>query len=97
MLTTNKNQLTNDFFIHLLDMQTEWRPIDSNHTLFEGRDRLTNELKWTASRVDLIFGSHSELRAIAEVFASQDAQQKFILDFISAWTKVMELDRFDLR
>ena len=88
--------LTNDFFINLLDMGITWKETDSNEELFNGRDRKTNKVKWTASRVDLIFGSNSQLRAIAEVYACEDSKIKFISDFIAAWTKVMNLDRFDL-
>jgi catalase-peroxidase len=88
--------LTNDFFVNLLDMGTEWKPTsDAGHT-FELRSRATGELKWTGSRVDLIFGSNSELRALAEVYASDDAREKFVRDFVVAWDKVMNLDRFDL-
>jgi catalase-peroxidase len=88
--------LTNDFFVNLLDMGTTWKPTSENKDIFEGRDRVTGELKWTGTRVDLIFGSNSQLRAIAEVYACDDAQDKFINDFISAWNKVMNADRFDL-
>ena len=87
--------LSNDFFAALLDMSTEWKPT-SDANVFEGRDRTTGKLKWTGTRVDLIFGSNSQLRALAEVYASSDAQLKFIADFVAAWTKVMNLDRFDL-
>jgi catalase-peroxidase len=86
--------LTNDFFINLLDMATVWTATDSNS--FEGRDRKTNDLRWTATRVDLIFGSHAELRAFAEVYGASDAGAKFVADFVAAWTKVMNGDRFDL-
>ena len=96
VFTTRKGQLTNDFFVNLLDMGTVWKPTASE-LLFEGRDRNTGALKYTATRADLVFGSNSELRAIAEVYASNDAKQKFVSDFVSAWTKVMNLDRFDLR
>jgi catalase-peroxidase len=92
--------LSNDFFVNLLDMGTQWHPSSSSNgggELYEGRDRKTNELKWTATRVDLIFGSHSQLRALAEVYASSDAKEKFVKDFAAAWNKVMNLDRFDLR
>ncbi len=88
--------LTNDFFVNLLDMRTVWKPIDEHKEVFEGRDRATGELKWTGTRVDLIFGSNSELRALAEVYGSTDAQEKFVRDFVAAWNKVMNLDRFDL-
>lgn len=95
VFTHNQETLSNDFFIHLLDMQTVWKAVSETNDLFEGRDRKTGELRWTGTRVDLLFGSHSELRALAEVYASSDAQEKFITDFISAWNKVMNLDRFD--
>ena len=85
-----------NFFVNLLDMGTTWKEVDDNEQLFKGRDRKTNMVKWTASRVDLIFGSNSQLRAIAEVYAMEDSKSKFVNDFISAWTKVMNLDRFDL-
>ncbi|MEZ5949536.1 MAG: peroxidase family protein [Planctomycetaceae bacterium] len=88
--------LTNDFFVNLLDMNTEWRKSPVCEHFFEGRDRKTGDMKWTATRVDLVFGSNSQLRAIAEVYASDDARQKFVHDFVAAWTKVMNLDRFDL-
>ncbi len=88
--------LSNDFFINLLDLSTTWAPVSKDESLFEGRNRKTGELKWTGSRVDLIFGSNSELRAIAEVYASSDSEEKFVNDFANAWTKVMNLDRFDL-
>ena len=88
--------LTNDFFVNLLDMSTEWKKSDKGEYLFEGHDRETGKLKWTATSVDLVFGSNSQLRALAEVYASADAQQKFVEDFVAAWDKVMNLDRFDL-
>jgi catalase-peroxidase len=97
MLTDKKEQLSNAFFVSLLDMQYEWKPKDEKNELFEIKDRKTGAVKWTASRADLIFGSNSELRALAEVYASMDAKQKFVKDFVAAWTKVMNLDRFDLR
>ncbi|MDP2425598.1 MAG: peroxidase family protein, partial [bacterium] len=97
VFTKRPQVLTNDFFVHLLDMRTAWKPVSKEADIFEGRDRTTNELKWTASRVDLVFGSNSQLRAISEVYASDDAQEKFIHDFISAWTKVMNADRFDIK
>ncbi|MCY7317536.1 MAG: catalase-peroxidase, partial [Ramlibacter sp.] len=86
--------LSNDFFVNLLDMATEWKAVAGGNEQFEGRDRKSGELRWTASRVDLVFGSNAQLRAIAEVYASADAQQKFVDDFVAAWTKVMDLDRF---
>ena len=100
VLTQQKGALTNDFFVNLLDMATEWRPATrpgQGVERFEGRDRKTGEKKWTASRVDLVFGSNAQLRSIAEVYASADAGQKFAKDFVAAWTKVMELDRFDVK
>ena len=96
VLTDRAGTLTNDFFVNLLDMGTTWSPVNEDAELFEGRDRSTGATKWTASRVDLVFGSHSELRALAEVYASSDAKEKFVRDFAKAWSKVMELDRFDL-
>jgi catalase-peroxidase len=95
VFTRSPGALSNDFFIQLLDMGTEWKPV-SNGEVFEGRDRKSGELKWTGSRVDLVFGSNSVLRAIAEVYGSADAQEKFVHDFVAAWNKVMNLDRFDL-
>jgi catalase-peroxidase len=88
--------LTNDFFVNLLDMRTTWKAVSQAEDVFEGRDRATGELRWTATRVDLIFGSNAQLRAIAEVYASDDANEKLVRDFVAAWTKVMNLDRFDL-
>jgi catalase-peroxidase len=96
VFTANPGSLTNDFFVNLLDMGTEWKPVSEDASTFEGRDCVTGEVKWTGSRVDLVFGSNSELRALAEVYASDDAKEKFINDFVAAWTKVMDLDRFDL-
>jgi len=96
VFTQRPGILTNDFFVNLLDMGTVWRTVDDYKEVFEGRDRATGEPKWTATRADLIFGSHSELRALAEVYASADAQEKFVKDFVAAWNKVMNLDRFDL-
>ena len=96
VLTTRAGTLTNDFFVNLLDMGTEWEAASGAEETFEGRDRVTGELRWTASRADLVFGSNSQLRAIAEVYASDDAQEKFVRDFVAAWAKVMNLDRFDL-
>ncbi len=95
VLTDRPGALTNDFFVNLLDMRWKWNATDDEN-VFEGRDRATGELKWTATRVDLIFGSNAQLRAIAEVYASNDGQEKFVQDFVKAWTKVMNLDRFDL-
>ena len=96
VFTKQPEKLTNDFFVNLLDMSTEWQPPNADG-VYEGRDRKTKAVKWTGSRVDLIFGSHSQLRAFAEVYASADAKEKFVKDFVAAWAKVMELDRFDLR
>ncbi len=96
VFTTQPETLTNDFFVNLLDMGTTWKPTSHAGDIFEGRDRKTGDLKWTGTRVDLIFGSNSQLRAIAEVYGCEDSQQKFLLDFIAAWDKVMNLDRFDL-
>ncbi|HEX5235800.1 MAG TPA: catalase/peroxidase HPI [Silvibacterium sp.] len=98
VFTKKPETLTNDFFVNLLDMRTQWQSANgSSHGVYEGRDRKTGELKWTGTRVDLIFGSHSQLRAIAEVYACADSQEKFVKDFVTAWSKVMDLDRFDLR
>jgi catalase-peroxidase len=96
VFTDRPGQLTNDFFTNLLDMNTEWKATDASERTFEGHDRRSGELKWTATRVDLVFGSNSQLRAIAEVYGGDDAHEKFVCDFVSAWTKVMNLDRFDL-
>ncbi len=96
VFTRNPETLTNDFFVNLLDMGTEWQPAADTKGIYEGRDRKTSEVKWTGTRVDLIFGSHSQLRALAEVYACADSKEKFVKDFVAAWTKVMNLDRFDL-
>jgi len=96
VFTARPETLTNDFFVNLLDMRTEWKAVSENENLFEGRDRKTGELKWTATRVDLIFGSNSVLRALAEVYGSSDGQKKFLQDFVATWSKVMNLDRFDV-
>ena len=96
-LVTSTSKLTNEFFVNLLDMQTVWTPTNEKKEYFEGKDRQNGNMKWTASRVDLIFGSNSELRALAEVYASDDAKEKFVSDFIAAWNKVMQLDRFDVK
>ena len=96
MFTDNKDELSNDFFVKLLDMGTEWEAMDDTKETFQGKDRKTGELKYKATRADLIFGSNSELRALAEVYASDDAEEKFINDFVAAWDKMMKLDRFDL-
>ncbi len=97
VFTKNPGTLTNDFFVNILDMSTAWKAISDAKEKYEGRDRTTNELKWTATRADLIFGSNSELRALAEVYASNDAKEKFVKDFVAAWSKVMRLDRFGLK
>ena len=96
VFTNRPETLTNDFFVNLLDMSTAWKATSEDQDVFEGRDRATGERKWTGSRVDLIFGSHSQLRALAEVYASEDSREKFVHDFVAAWDKVMNLDRFDL-
>jgi catalase-peroxidase len=96
VFTKNPESLTNDFFSNLIDFGTTWKASANSKDLFEGRNRVTGELNWTATRVDLIFGSNSELRALAEVYACEDAQEKFVNDFVAAWTKVMNLDRFEL-
>jgi catalase-peroxidase len=96
VFTKRPEILTNDFFVNLLDMNTVWKPVSESKEIFEGQDRKSGSLKWTATRVDLVFGSNSELRAIAEVYGSADAEEKFVKDFIEAWNKVMNLDRFDL-
>jgi catalase-peroxidase len=95
VFTKHPGTLTNDFFVNLLDMRTLWKPT-ADENVFEGVDRATGALKWTGSRVDLIFGSNSQLRALAEVYACEDSQEKFLQDFAAAWSKVMNLDRFDL-
>jgi catalase-peroxidase len=96
VFTNRAGQLTHDFFVNLLDMQTQWKAISDDNELYEGRDRLTGQVKWTATRADLVFGSNAELRAVAEVYASAGGQDKFVADFVKAWVKVMENDRFDL-
>lgn len=96
VFTDRREALTNDFFVNLLDMGTVWKASDSAENVFEGRDHATGEPKWTATAVDLVFGSHAQLRGIAEVYASKDAGEKFTRDFVAAWNKVMNLDRFDL-
>ncbi|MGW9038988.1 peroxidase family protein, partial [Streptomyces sp. NPDC055721] len=96
VLTTTPGSLTNDFFVNLLDMGTVWKATAEDSTAFEGRDAATGAVKWTGTRADLVFGSNSELRALAEVYASDDAKEKFVNDFVSAWNKVMDLDRFDI-
>jgi catalase-peroxidase len=97
IFTDSSEKLTNEFFVTLLDMGTQWSPVDDTKEVFEGKDRLTDAVKYTATRADLIFGSNSELRALSEVYAQDDAQEKFVNDFVKAWDKVMKLDRFDLK
>jgi len=96
VFTERPGTLTNDFFLNLLDMSTEWKATSKDEDEFEGRDRTTGEVKWTGTRVDLLFGANSQLRAVAEVYACQDSREKFVRDFVAAWNKVMNLDRFDL-
>jgi len=96
VFTHRPGKLTNDFFVNLLDMGTSWSAVSDKEEEFEGRDRKTGALKWTGTRADLVFGSNSELRALAEVYACTDSQDKFVKDFVAAWTRVMNLDRFDL-
>jgi catalase-peroxidase len=96
VFTSRPQALTNDFFVNLLDLGTTWSAISDDQEVFLGRNRKTGEVKWTGTRVDLIFGSNSELRAIAEVYGFSNSQEKFLKDFVAAWTKVMNLDRFDL-
>jgi catalase-peroxidase len=96
VFTRQPETLTNDFFVNLLDMGTVWKPTAEDEDVFEGRDRASGERKWTGTRVDLIFGSNSQLRALAEVYGCEDAQEKFVNDFVAAWNKVMNLDRFDI-
>ncbi len=96
VFTDRPGTLTNDFFVNLLDMSTEWKASSASEGVFEGRDRATGKVKWTGTRVDLVFGSNSQLRAIAEVYACDDAKEKFVRDFVAAWNKGMNLDRFDL-
>jgi catalase-peroxidase len=97
VLTSRPGLLTNDFFVNLLAMDVQWVPTDKSEELFEGRDRKTGAVKWKGTRNDLVFGSNSQLRALAEVYAQDDNKEKFVRDFVAAWTKVMELDRFDLK
>jgi catalase-peroxidase len=97
VFTSRPGALTNDYFVNLLDMSTKWTKASSGEGLYEGLDRKSGKLKWTATPIDLIFGSNSELRAVAEVYASAGGQDKFVQDFAKAWAKVMNLDRFDLR
>ena len=97
VLTDRPGMLTNDFFVNLLDLGTEWKASESAENVYEIRDLASGEVKWTATDVDLVFGSNSQLRALAEVYASDDARQKFVDDFVAAWAKVMDADRFDVR
>jgi catalase-peroxidase len=97
VFTKAPGTLTNDFFVNLVDINTVWKPVDADAYVFEGRDRKSGAVKWTGTRVDLVFGSNSQLRAIAEVYAQSDATQKFVNDFAAAWAKVMNADRFDLK
>jgi catalase-peroxidase len=96
VFTTKTETLSNDFFVNLLDMGVEWKPTSVAADVFEGRDRNTGKVKWTGTRVDLVFGSNSQLRALAEVYGSAHSKEKFVKDFVAAWAKVMNLDRFDL-
>jgi catalase-peroxidase len=99
VFTKRPETLTNDFFVNLMDMGTQWQPSNASNgsgDVYEGRDRKTKEVKWTGTRVDLIFGSHAQLRAFAEVYGCSDSKEKFVKDFVAAWTKVMNHDRFDL-
>src|SRR5262249_19249243 len=97
VFTRTPGSLTNDFFVNLLDLGTTWKPASEDAETFEARDEATGQVKWTGSRVDLVFGSNSELRALAEVYGSDDAKEKFVRDFVAAWVKVMNADRYDLR
>jgi catalase-peroxidase len=96
VLTDRPETLTNDFFVNLLDMGTEWKASASEENVYEGRDRATGKVKWTGTAVDLVFGYNSQLRALVEVYAQEDSKEKFVHDFVAAWNKVMNLDRFDL-
>jgi catalase-peroxidase len=96
VFTKTPGRLTNDFFVNVLDIGTEWTPVSADEEIFSGRDRASGQAKFTASRVDLVFGSNSQLRALSEVYASDDAKEKFVHDFVAAWHKVMMLDRFDV-
>ncbi|MFL5337531.1 MAG: catalase-peroxidase, partial [Geminicoccaceae bacterium] len=96
VFTKRPGTLSNDFFVNLLDMGTGWKPADDAKRVYEGRDRATGEPRWTGTRVDLVFGSNSQLRALAEVYGSDDSQEAFVRDFVAVWNKVMNLDRFDL-
>ncbi len=96
VFTSRVGVLSNDFFVNLLDMDTVWKPVSATGETYEGRDRKSGELKWSGTRVDLVFGANSQLRALAEVYAQSDNKEKFVRDFVAAWNKVMNLDRFDL-
>ena len=96
VFTNRPETLTNDFFVNLLDMSTEWKPSSTQEGVYEGHDRKTGAIKWTGTRIDLVFGSNSQLRAIAEVYATNDSKEKFVKDFVAAWNKVMNADRYDL-
>jgi catalase-peroxidase len=96
VFTDRPETLTNDFFVNLLDMATEWKVSPSSENVYEGRDRATGQVKWTGTAADLVFGSNSQLRALAEVYAQDDSKERFVRDFVAAWDKVMNLDRFDL-
>jgi catalase-peroxidase len=96
VFTDRPGTLTNDFFVNLLDMGTAWKPSLSDKNVYEGSDRTTGKTKWTATAADLVFGAHCQLRALAEVYASDDSNEKFVRDFVAAWNKVMNLDRYDL-
>jgi catalase-peroxidase len=96
IFTDRPESLTNDFFVNLLDMRTEWKTSESEEHVYEGRDRASGDLRWTATAVDLVFGAHAQLRALAELYAQDDSKEKFVRDFVAAWNKVMNLDRFDL-
>lgn len=97
VFTDRPGTLSNDFFVNLLDIGTEWKPSESEENVYEGRDRVSGELKWTATANDLVFGSHSVLRALSEVYAQTDGAERFVNDFVAAWVKVAEADRFDLK
>ncbi len=96
VFTNRAGTLTNDFFVNLLDMNTQWQPSATSEGVYEGRDRATGDIKWTGTRVDLVFGSNAQLRAVAEVYACADSKEAFVKDFVAAWNKVMNLDRYDL-
>jgi len=97
VFTNKPGTLTNDFFVNLVDMETEWSPVNEDAEIFEGKDRKSGAVKWTGTRVDLVFGSNSQLRALSEVYAANDSKEKFANDFVVAWNKVMNADRFDIK